>query len=626
MEQGLKDPADRGFIARRTGRGVHGQRTGNELTTSNRDSQADLEIGILRQPIEPGEGGGCFALFAGKPGGPGPDNGLGISGGPVERGLIEQSHAVERPQRGQTSFHRGAAFEDPMQRRGGGGLKRFGSPAVQNPLSRSALPDVGMGEALREFGGGQFGKVEVGGWARRDGFAGLIAGPHDAPDPAAFPIHTGGIGIGVLVAGIAVVPVHDPDGAVGTGLGADRHEPAVLGGEEVSRALPMRRHEGASLGVQLVDVEGVLVDVALERSALPFRGPLIALDQVDPGVGSHVMPVIDDAGELTVGVRKRRLAGLALIETTGCQVEQMINHAGTDERIAFQVEVDPPRVRGPFGVDFEASGLGMKAGDPGGEDDRFGIGILGILGLGVREDPVGHVELAIRAPDESVEQFVAIFESEAGQELRLPVHDVVSVGVLHEPKVGRFPDVHSAVSDDESGGQVQIVGKDRDVVSSTIGVAIFEDLDAVASGGARGGSQGIFVEFQHPEPAAFIPGHGHRIDDLGFAGEQAYFEARGNDKGLPGVLGGQCVVVGGLVLTAELASRGGVGVHREPEFRVAGRLRVGRGHGCEQERRNEAGLHVGETNQRKSDARVKRLFASNAKRAGEYSLRPGQKA
>ena len=101
----------------------------------------------------------------------------------------------------------------------------------QHPSRHAAHPVVGMFQGLHEVGGGEFFEVEVG--LTAGGF-GLVVLDDDAPDAPAFAIHTFGVGFSVLVAGILVAPVHDPEEAVGTGLGADGAEPAVIGAQEVA--------------------------------------------------------------------------------------------------------------------------------------------------------------------------------------------------------------------------------------------------------------------------------------------------------------------------------------------------------------------------------------------------------
>jgi len=69
--------------------------------------------------------------------------------------------------------------------------------------------------------------------------------------------------------------------------------------------------------------------------------------------------------------------------------------------------------------------------------------------------------------------------------------------------------------------------KHGDFVGFAIAIGVFEDFDAVARFGARLGAQGKFVEFQHPEPAPFVPGHRDGVDHFRLGSEEANFEPSG---------------------------------------------------------------------------------------------------
>src|SRR5438093_11339851 len=70
----------------------------------------------------------------------------------------------------------------------------------------------------------------------RHRFSRLVAGPDDAPDAAVFAVDAFGIGLGVLVAGIFFVPIHDPHGTIWPGLDPPGAEPVVVTGEEGAAA------------------------------------------------------------------------------------------------------------------------------------------------------------------------------------------------------------------------------------------------------------------------------------------------------------------------------------------------------------------------------------------------------
>src|SRR5687767_8025951 len=104
------------------------------------------------------------------------------------------------------------------------------SAVVQDSLRGAALPNVRMFEGAREFFVGQHGEVHALGM-RRNFNARFIAGINDAPDAAMRAVNALWIGVGVLVARIFVVPIHNPNAAVGTNLRGDGAEPAVVGAD-----------------------------------------------------------------------------------------------------------------------------------------------------------------------------------------------------------------------------------------------------------------------------------------------------------------------------------------------------------------------------------------------------------
>ena len=101
------------------------------------------------------------------------------------------------------------------------GVLRLG----QQPLGRLAVEHVGIAQQLDQFIVGLLRQVE-----RLRVRRVLVA---HAVEPALAAIDALGIGVGVLVAVVPVVPVEDVQAAVRAGLLDDRHEPRVVGGEEI---------------------------------------------------------------------------------------------------------------------------------------------------------------------------------------------------------------------------------------------------------------------------------------------------------------------------------------------------------------------------------------------------------
>ena len=178
-------------------------------------------------------------------------------------------------------------------------------------------------------------------------------------------------------------------------------------------------------------MNGVVMDVSLKGHAAELRRVLVTLIDVHACVSRHVVLVIDDAGQQVVGVGIGRLPGLSLVEATRGEVKEMIDDTGADEGVAPGIEVHAPRIGRALGEDLHAPGLRLKTRHP--RRQQHGFPRLGrIHGLGPGEHPVGHVHLPIGTPGEAIEEFMPVFEPEAGLDNGLFVSNEISVGVLEE--------------------------------------------------------------------------------------------------------------------------------------------------------------------------------------------------
>ena len=162
-----------------------------------------------------------------------------------------------------------------------------------------------------------------------------------------------------------------------------------------------------------------------------------------------------------------------------------------------------------------------------------------------------------------------ILQAESGFKHRGHVGLVVAVGVLEKIKVGCRADINAAVAERESGSQGETVGEYGHLVGLAVRIGVFKDLDAITAFGTFRRAFGIFVEFQHPQPASFVPGHGDGIDDLGFAGEEAHFEAGRHKDLLASFLGRESGRRRGQLVGSDLFPRRIVGVNREIDARAA---------------------------------------------------------
>ena len=110
-------------------------------------------------------------------------------------------------------------------------------------------------------------QVEPGG-ARRIAVA-------DAVEPALEAIDARGIAVGVLIAVIAVVPVEDVEAAVGADFLRHRHEPDVVGGQEIGLGAG---DVGRAVAGQHVAVDAAAVDIARVEPIAILLGVGIAVE------------------------------------------------------------------------------------------------------------------------------------------------------------------------------------------------------------------------------------------------------------------------------------------------------------------------------------------------------------
>ena len=329
-----------------------------------------------------------------------------------------------------------------------------------------------------------------------------------------------------MVARIFVAPIANPQRAVGADLLADRTKPAIARREEIFFGDGL---EAGAVGNEPVVIDGVLVNVTHENAALIFRRKLVALVNADAAVRRHVMFVLHDGRQNLVGVRIRRRARLPLIAAPGRDMEQMVNHACTYEGVTRGIEIHAPRIAGALGEDLELLRPRMIAGDRAG-DLHPRLAGFGDFHLRMGEDAVRQVEPAVRSPGETVQQLVPVFQAETREQNLARVGTVVVVGVLEKQQIRGLTDIDAAVTDQNSGGQVQAVGKHGDLVRTAIVVRVFQNLDAIPTLLAGGCAERIFVKLDDPEPPAFVPGHRHRIDHIRLGGKEADLETVGHNK------------------------------------------------------------------------------------------------
>ena len=95
----------------------------------------------------------------------------------------------------------------------------------------------------------------------------------------------------ILVAGILVVPIHDPERAIGPGLSADRAKPAIVGDQKIFITGAYEARRGRS---ELIVIDGALMDIADKNGAKPLGGILASLINIDARECRAEMFMVDD--------------------------------------------------------------------------------------------------------------------------------------------------------------------------------------------------------------------------------------------------------------------------------------------------------------------------------------------
>src|SRR5439155_1308331 len=128
----------------------------------------------------------------------------------------------------------------------------FGAVALaQHALGEIAEQHVGAVQALDELVVGLLRQIKAG------GVRGVLVA--DAVEAAAVAIDALGVAVGVLVAVVAVVPVEEVQAAVRPGLLHDRHEPRIVGGQEVGGRFG---RVACAVALEDITVDAAAVDVA----------------------------------------------------------------------------------------------------------------------------------------------------------------------------------------------------------------------------------------------------------------------------------------------------------------------------------------------------------------------------
>ena len=505
-------------------------------------------------------------------------------------GGVEFAEAVERPEGMDGGGVGGGLSHQLAEGRGEVLLLAFDDQA----LGAEAAILRATGETGEELGGG----FALGGLG--DG-AGLV--PDDAIDTAAgvvtqvVLVRATDTGLGVVTAAVhargrvvlddEVLPVGEPDGAIGTDLGEDRGHPFVGAGDkavavlgDVAGAGGLDVHEADELHRRLADHRLALQTLRQVRRVDEGRssrsGP--AAHHVDlTEVRGDRMRLVDD-----VDLLGRHAAGTLGPGRGRDAAEEDRGVVGrTTEGVAGRIGAVTPGVVGELVEELE---LGAIRGEAVAAHREVLLLAADLAGEAAVADRAAEpVVIAVR---KAARLGVGIADAPARDDDLTDVGLVVAIVVLEEDEIRGLRDDHAAVGEDEARRDVELVGEDRELVGLAVAVGVFADLDGVIAlllvfhDAVR-----VVAGLGDPEAATGIPGERDRLHDVGLGSEEHQLQIGGDLRALHAALDGERLLegqrLGALLVVGDVAvllTDLGLALGEE---RLPGGLAVGRERGFE---------------------------------------------
>ena len=350
---------------------------------------------------------------------------------------------------------------------------------------------------------------------------------------------------GRVVLDDVVLPVGEPDRAVGPDLGEDGRHPFVAARDQIE--IVVGRVAGAV--ASYVEERDVLHRrLADHGPALQAGGKIVGEDERAAGRRGvaaedvHLPVVRRDRVGLVLGVdplggHRAQAAGQDgggdAAEEDRCVVR------GAAELVAEFIHAVAPGVVRELVQELEGGAVGLEA-ERALREPHF------LSADGAIEARIPHraVEPVVQAVVQIVRLRMRVVDAPAGHDLAALVGAVVAIGVAEEEKAGRLRDHDAALGEHEAGGDVQLLGEDRELVGATVAVGVFADLDAVVAQAVGLHGVRVVAGFGYPEPAAFVPGHEDRLGDVGIAGEELKPEIGCNLRALEAALDVQRMLEG----------------------------------------------------------------------------------
>ena len=130
------------------------------------------------------------------------------------------------------------------------------------------------------------------------------------------------------------------------------------------------------------------------------------------------------------------------------------------------------------------------------------------------KDPFLEINRASWIKNETIGCMMSICGSDAVEDPLAEVGFASSFGVLHENNVRGLSNQHAAIVELKPGGAVQVVSKDRALVSLAVGIGIFQDEQLVIHF-ILGFPVGVGRPHRDPETALCVPCHLNWLGEIG---------------------------------------------------------------------------------------------------------------
>ena len=190
------------------------------------------------------------------------------------------------------------------------------------------------------------------------------------------------------------------------------------------------------------------------------------------------------------------------------------------ENLAPLVVVQAPLVAAAMSEHLKLVSQRMKSPNAGAQFDPITVRRAGLADARGVEHALVTVEPTIRSPQETVQALVRVLVTEAVEHhLRRTVRHVVVIAIGNEQQFRRRAHPHTAVSNLQTGHEVQSLGKHLARLKLPIAIAVLEDDDLVQALSGRSPG-GITIGFRHPDAPAFVPGERDRLLNVRFCRHQ----------------------------------------------------------------------------------------------------------